>query len=94
MSYPTFHRINPPIEVVTPLGEGIANFLWGESPDSLYWGVCIIATGESWWFQNHRIRYNTNITMGRTKVSDIPPMPGLEGHAERNGVTTGGVRGR
>ena len=86
MSYPILHRLNPPIEVLTPLGPAVANFIWGESSDALYWGVCIRATGESWWFRNSKVRYDTNITMDRVKTSPISPTPGLEEHARRNGA--------
>lgn len=86
--YPIMRQLNPPIEVVTPLGSAIANFLWAESPDALYWGVCMVATGESWWFKNAKIRYDTNITMGRVSTSPIAPMAGLEEHKARNGVAS------
>lgn len=75
------------MEVVTPLGAALANWLWAESPDSLYWGVCMIATGESWWFRNDKIRYDTNLTMGRVATSPIAPMAGMESHIERNNPT-------
>lgn len=89
--YPIMQRLNPPMEVKTPLGDAIAHFLWAESPDSLYWGVCQIETGESWWFQNSKVRYDTNITMGRVKTSPIAPMPGLEEHLKRYGEPKDGV---
>lgn len=58
------------IEMITPLGPGHARFLW-ETPHELWWGVVQIKTGEMWWWKNHLIRFDINISEGRYGTSDI-----------------------
>lgn len=65
-------QLNPPIPLETPKGQGLAHFLIDYSIEhDLYWVVFINETGESWTFSNPEIRIQKNITLGRTKTSDI-----------------------
>jgi hypothetical protein len=60
-------RLDPPIPITTPKGEGLAHFLidYGVA-HNLIWTVFITETGECWSFQNTEIRAIKNITMGRS----------------------------
>lgn len=59
-------RINPPLPLETPRGNGYAHFLldYGTEFD-LIWIVFIDETGECWSFRNPEIRLQKNITFGR-----------------------------
>lgn len=76
-------QLDPIIPVVTPLGEGLAYFLWSTGADELHWGVCQTETSESWWFKNSDIRYNTNLSMGRPAHSPMRLPVGMTEHAKR-----------
>lgn len=66
-------QLNPPLPMLTPKGEGFAQFLIDYGPESdLYWTVFITATGEIWTFANREVRASKNITLGRTQVEPIP----------------------
>lgn len=59
--------------MLTPKGEGFAQFLIDYGPESyLYWTVFITATGEIWTFSNRDVRASKNITLGRTHVEQVP----------------------
>jgi hypothetical protein len=59
-------QLNPAIPVSTPKGKGLAHFLIDYGMESnLIWTVFIDETGEIWSFQNHEVRAQKNITMGR-----------------------------
>lgn len=60
-----FERLEPPIEVDTPLGRGWAIFLrdYGYDHDDL-WTVLISATRQFWTFRNQDIRAVKNYTFG------------------------------
>jgi hypothetical protein len=59
-------RINPPIPISTPKGEGIAHVLIDYGIDfDLIWVAFINSTGECWSFPNQKIRAINNITIGR-----------------------------
>lgn len=60
------HRIDPPIPLNTPKGEGLAHFLqdYGLETD-LVWVVFINDTGEIWAFRNPEVRATKNITWNR-----------------------------
>lgn len=65
-------QLNPPLPMLTPKGEGFAQFLIDYGPESdLYWTVFITATGEIWTFSNHDVRASKNITLGRTHVEQV-----------------------
>jgi len=60
-------QLNPPLELATPKGKGLAWFLidYGVEHDLMY-VVVINSTSEIWTFANHEVRAAKNITMGRT----------------------------
>jgi hypothetical protein len=61
-------QLNPPIPVVTKLGDGWAYFLKDESMDHhVVWGVVLDDGGKVWWLENPEIRVAYNITYGRKK---------------------------
>jgi len=61
-------RIDPPLPLLTPKGNGFAHFLIDYSSENhLIWVVFIDETGECWSFSNPEIRLQKNITMGRSK---------------------------
>jgi hypothetical protein len=65
-------QLNPPLPMLTPKGEGFAQFLIDYGPESdLYWTVFITATGEIWTFSNREVRASKNITLGRTHVEQV-----------------------
>lgn len=65
-------RINPPIPLNTPKGNGFAHFLIDYSQEhNLVWLVFIDETGECWCFQNEEIRLSKNLTFNREKTSPI-----------------------
>ena len=67
-------QLNPPLPMLTPKGEGFAQFLIDYGPESdLYWTVFITANGEIWTFSNREVRASKNITLGRTHVEQVPP---------------------
>ena len=54
-------QLDPPIRVITPLGDAVAYFLWTEDR-AVYFGVFQDETGEQWWFENYYIRIDPSIT--------------------------------
>ena len=65
-------RLDPPIWVNTPAGEGDAEFMIDRGPEQhLQWVVWIHATGECWSFMNPHVRRCTNLTMGRDHITDF-----------------------
>lgn len=76
-------RLDPPIQVMTPLGLGLAYFL-EDGPAGVEWQVFIRRTGESWYFRNPYIRLAPEATIGIGPVSpfyNLPPE--LERHIAR-----------
>lgn len=70
MGLPAIVRLQPPIWVETPRGEGEAEFLIDRGPEHhLQWVVWILSNGECWTFVNPEVRRATNVTMGRDAVS-------------------------
>ena len=69
-------QLDPPIPLMTPKGEGYANFLidYGQE-HNLEWVVFITATNEIWSFRNHQVRTTKNITLGRVNKIDLPEWP-------------------
>lgn len=70
-------QLNPALPVVTPLGKALAVILQGDDWD-VYWCCFQIQTGECWWWGNHLIRLETNITTGRLGQSKIVLDPDLK----------------
>ncbi len=67
------HRItqlNPPLRVITPLGDAVAYFMWTEDR-AVYFGVFQDETGEQWWFENYYIRIDPSITDTPHRTSGI-----------------------
>lgn len=64
------HRIDPPLPMRTPLGDGHAFFVTDRGPGHhLEWTVAIDATGEFWTLRNPEVRRQTSITEGWDAVS-------------------------
>ncbi len=61
-------QLNPPIELQTPKGKGLAWFVidYGIEHDLMY-TVAIHDTGELWTFSNRDVRATKNITVNRVK---------------------------
>lgn len=59
-------QLNPPIELDTPKGKGLAWFVidYGIEHNLMY-TVAINNTGEIWTFSNPEVRATKNITSGR-----------------------------
>lgn len=82
-------QLNPPLPMLTPKGEGFAQFLIDYGPESdLYWTVFITATGEIWTFSNREVRASKNITLGRTHIEPVPSYlaEGLREESHRRGT--------
>lgn len=59
------HRMKPPLDLDTPKGPAIAEFLIDRGPHSNLEWICFIKdTGECWTYENPHIRISKNITMG------------------------------
>jgi hypothetical protein len=64
-------RIDPPLPLKTPRGNGFAHFMIDYGTEyNFIWVVFIDETGECWAFQNKEIRMQKNITFGRESTSD------------------------
>ena len=70
-------QLDPPVRVITPLGDAVAYFLWTEDR-SVYWGVFQDETGEQWWFENFYIRISTSITDDPHQITPIFIPPDME----------------
>lgn len=78
-------RIDPPLSVLTPLGDAEAHFLWCLGPNEYLYFVCFqLETGECWTFDNRHVRLAPVITACRPTTSPIAPLPGLEPHLARH----------
>lgn len=66
-------QLDPPLHVLTPLGDGFCHFL-EDGPRGVEWQVFIARTGESWWWRNHHVRAVDNIT---TKCGPASPFDGI-----------------
>lgn len=65
-------QLNPPIELNTPKGKGLAWLVIDYGIEhNLMWTVAIHETGEIWTFSNSEVRATNNITMGR-KIFENP----------------------
>lgn len=67
-------RLDPPIYLLTPLGDAEAHFL--QVPEgfetSSVWGCFQCETKENWWWPNQQVRLLGSLTAMRSKdVSDI-----------------------
>lgn len=83
MSADILLQLNPALPVVTPLGNAQAFFLWTSCEVTMF-GVFQDETGENWWFENHLVKLQPNITRGHPNVTR-PPLPiGMEEHAKRH----------
>lgn len=85
-------QLNPPLPVMTPLGEAVAYFLWTDDANLQTFGVFQLKTGESWWFDNRFVRLIPSITGERydaTKIYMEPDMLAkLKPHFARHGIST------
>ena len=63
-------QLNPPIPVITPKGKALAHFVIDYGIESELQWVCFQdSTGESWTWQNPKVRAQMNITHGRDYIS-------------------------
>ena len=63
-------RLNPTIELMTPLGIADAEFLIECGDEAhMQWVCWIRSTGECWTFVNPEVRKNLNMTMQRDTIS-------------------------
>ncbi len=80
-------QLDPPIYLLTPLGSAVCHFVWSNGPDSFMFGCFQDETGESWWWPNHQVRLQTNISDGRFTTSPIheraPLTAALAPHRQR-----------
>ena len=61
----TIQRIEPPIPLKTPKGDGMCHFLIDRGVEHhLYW-VVFLNNGEIWEFPNNLVRASSNFTIGR-----------------------------
>tara|TARA_A100001388_G_scaffold221176_1_gene171901 strand:- start:261 stop:557 length:297 start_codon:yes stop_codon:yes gene_type:complete len=59
-------QLQPPIPVVTPMGDAIAHLIIDYSIEhSIHWVVFMEDTGQCWTLPNEKIRAQRNITLGR-----------------------------
>ena len=59
-------QLQPPIPVVTPMGDAIAHLVIDYSIEhSIHWVVFMEDTGQCWTLPNEQIRAQRNITLGR-----------------------------
>lgn len=60
-------QLNPPLPLLTPKGRALAHFVLDYGPEHHLMWICFNdADGECWTWENHKIRLEPNITMGRT----------------------------
>lgn len=83
MSAGILKQLDPPIPLVTPLGSAQAHFIWVDIEQDILYGVFQDETGENWWFPNHKVRLQTNITRGHSTISPIGDVEGLNAHRKR-----------
>lgn len=84
----SLHNWNPPIRVVTPLGDAVAYFLWTEDR-AVYFGVFQDETAEQWWFENYYIRIGTSITDDPHKATSIYVPPNMEERLAKHRIRYG-----
>lgn len=66
-------RIDPPLPVRTPFGDGHAIFVIDRGTGfHLEWVCAIDATGELWTLRNPYVRRQTSLTEGWTDLSPFP----------------------
>lgn len=60
------HRVDPPLWLETPHGLGLAHFMIDYGLEhSIYWVVVDEKTGQCWRWENEKVRFLKNITLGR-----------------------------
>lgn len=68
-------QLDPPIPVITPMGEGLAHIIIDYSPEySINWVVFLTENGQCWTFPNEKIRAQRNITVGRDNPEKPDPI--------------------
>lgn len=79
-------QLNPPLPVITPLGNALAHLLIDYGPEmDLHWVCFQDATGECWTFGNPEIRAATNRTLNRPSGETIVPEAVEDARAEATG---------
>jgi len=66
-------QLDPPMELDTPKGLGLAWFVIDYGIEhNLHWVVVLHDTGEIWTFKNPDVRATKNITLGRLDYERMP----------------------
>jgi hypothetical protein len=66
----TILQLDPPLQLLTPKGNGLAWFVIDPGIEhNLQWVVALDENGELWTFQNPEVRAHKNITMQRYLLS-------------------------
>lgn len=77
-------RIDPPMQMETPLGQAWAHFIWDGGPTGfLLFGCFQCETGENWWWPNNEVRMCSNVSMEQPSSTPTRVMSGLEKHVGR-----------
>ncbi len=66
-------RLDPPIWLRTPKGEGVAHIYINNGSEGDNTWVVFHMNGEIWEFPNSEVRAHTNVTLGRTNPDYIGP---------------------
>jgi len=64
-------QLNPPIPMITPKGNGFANFLIDRGMEFENEWIVFLDNGEIWSFLNKDVRLGKNITFGRTEITPL-----------------------
>ncbi len=64
-------QLNPPIPMITPKGQGYANFLVDRGMEFNNEWIVFLETGEIWSFQNDKVRLEPNYTYDRIPTEYI-----------------------
>jgi hypothetical protein len=76
-------QLNPPLTLITPLGEAIAYFIQDEA-DTIWFGVFQKETAENWWWENSQVRLAPCMSDGRVTVSPITLKEPMEEFVKRH----------
>lgn len=84
-------QLSPPLPIITPKGPGIAHFLIDPGLESHLQWVVIQTTGEArgecWTWENPKVRFEDNVTIGREKAQ--ADLPGLVDRPTAEGTSQG-----
>lgn len=67
-----FTQLNPPIPITSPKGSCLAIAVIDYGPEwDILWVCAQDDTGECWTWSNREIRFQKNVTLGRSEISEI-----------------------